>query len=567
MKFSELPYQRPDLSALEVQFQDLYAEFDRAETSAADLALACLRTWNQLRLDFDTQQSLAHVRFTQNVNDEHVKAEHQFFIENAPKVAEWNEVMTKKILASCHRPVFEEEFGALFFRRLEDSLKSFSPAVSHLFVQEAQLSQRYTELLAQGMIEFRGEQYNLSAISKFAENVDRTTRKESLQAKFAYLETVAGELDTLYHDLVQVRHTIATTLGYENFIAFRYGQMNRTDYGSTEIEQFRSAVQKHIVPFVAELRSKQRERLGYETLFYHDEQMHFADGNPMPQGAEQDIIAHAQTMYRELSKTTGDFFDMMITNELMDLTTRPNKARGGYCTSFPSFGVPFIFSNFNGTLHDIQVLTHEAGHALQMYLSRNHKVPEYLFPTMEACEIHSMSMEFFTWPWMNHFFHDTTEKFYRAHLEQAIMFMPYGCAVDEFQHHIYANPTMSPTERKTLWQSIERAYLPWRVYEDIPYAEQGGVWQLQLHIYQYPFYYIDYALAQLCALQFWARLQSSEVSNHTIALQDYLRICEVGGSMTFLQIVKEAHLQSPFEEQCIAGVVKSVRTWLQNHTL
>lgn len=565
MKFSELPYKRPDIENIHHQFHELFDRLHTAEHTYSSEAVACVQIWNTLRLDFDTQQSLAHVHFTQNVNDEEFKTEHHFFIENAPRIAELNETMSKKLLASRHRPALEAEFGTLFFRRLEDSLKSFSPAISPLLIEEAQLAQRYTELLAQGMIEFRGETYNLSALSKFAEDTDRTTRQESLQAKFAYMETIADELDTLYDRLVHIRHQMATTLGYATYTDLRYMQMNRTDYSVEDIALFRTAVKQHIVPYIATLRHDQKNRLGYDTLYFHDEAMHFPDGNPMPTGKEDDIVGQAQAMYHALSPTIGEFFDMMIQKELMDLTTRPNKARGGYCTSFPSFGVPFIFSNFNGTLHDIQVLTHEAGHALQMYSSRHHIVPEYLFPTMEACEIHSMSMEFLTWPWMKQFFNGTTDKFYQAHLEQALFFMPYGCAVDEFQHTVYAQPSLTPAERKQLWRELEQEYLPWRTYQDMPFAETGSIWQLQLHIYQYPFYYIDYALAQLCALQFWARTQSGNQNDHEQALRDYLHICEIGGSMTFLDIIKEAQLQSPFSTECIAMVVEKVRTWLDEH--
>jgi M3 family oligoendopeptidase len=263
-------------------------------------------------------------------------------------------------------------------------------------------------------------------------------------------------------------------------------------------------------------------------------------------------------MYREMSAETDEFFTFMCDNELMDLVNRPTKAGGGYCTMLPSFKAPYIFSNFNGTAHDVDVLTHEAGHAFQCYMSRNLGVPEYYFPTSEACEIHSMSMEFFAWKWMKSFFKEDEDKYQFSHLSGALLFLPYGVSVDEFQHFVYDNPQATPAERNAAWLSIEKKYLPHRNYDGDAFLESGGIWQQQRHIYESPFYYIDYTLAQICALQFWVRTKNDRDS----AWKDYVTLCSAGGSKSFLELVSLANLHSPFEDASFVSIVDDITTRL-----
>ncbi|MCU0425103.1 MAG: M3 family oligoendopeptidase [Candidatus Kapabacteria bacterium] len=559
-KFSDLPYKRPDLQALQVTYTTLWERFDAA-TTAADV-LDAVQDWNTLRTDYITMENLAETHFTQNVKDEIVKAEKQFYTDNSPTVTEWNEEVSKRLLQSPFRKDVEAKYGKLFLRRIEDSAKTFTPEIKQLLIDEANAGQEYTSLLAELEIEFRGEKYNLSGIRKFAEDTDRAVRREASEAQQQALLTVAETLDTLFDRLVKIRHEIAQKTGFTSFTEYRYTQMGRIEYTANDVAKFRAAVREFVVPIALKQHEKQAKRLGLsglEEFYSFDESLNFPDGNPQPSAPEEGIIADTQTMYNELHPETGRFFAMMTEGGYMDLTTRPNKARGGYCTNFPGFGVPFIFSNFNGTSDDIRVLTHEAGHAFQVYCSSQEQpLLDYFWPTMEACEIHSMSMEFLTWDWMEKFFGKKTPQFRYAHLEEAVTFLPYACAIDEFQHWIYANPNASPQDRKAQWQAMERTYLPWRKYGNAPFNAAGALWQTQLHVYLYPFYYIDYALAQLCALQFWKRHQNKDTS----ALQDYIAICRIGGSKPFLEIVQAAHLQSPFEAATMKGIVTEAASWL-----
>ena len=253
----------------------------------------------------------------------------------------------------------------------------------------------------------------------------------------------------------------------------------------------------------------------------------------------------------------------MIDEELMDLENRAGKSGGGFCTSFPSLERPYIFANFNGTDHDVTVLTHEAGHAFQGYQSRKQPLNRYLWPTYEACEIHSMSMEFLTWDWMNLFFKEDTDKFLFKHIAGSLSFLPYGALVDHFQHWVYENPKATPKERKKQWLELEKIYQPGKKYDNLKFLKNGGFWQKQAHIYEMPFYYIDYTLAQVCAFQFWIRMQEDKES----AWADYLELCKAGGSMSFLNLVKLAKIKSPFDPKVFEEVATKINNWLSENSL
>jgi len=560
MKLSEIPYERPDLEQLQTQYKSLQIRFTEAKHSTDQISV--LEEWNDLRIDLATLSNLVYIRFSQNITDEWAKTEKDFFDQNGPTIHEWNIQLIKEIVKSPFIDDIKKQWGELFVEKLEMSLQTFIPEIKDELIEESKLTQRYAEIFASAKIEFDGETYNLSSLEPKVLSTDRSTRKRAQQTRLGFIGSHAEELDSLYQDLVKTRTSAAKKLGFNTYTELAYKELGRTEYNPEMIAGFRDQISRVVVPLVHEFKKDQSSRLGLETLMFFDEGLLFADGNPNPQGEPDWIVDQASVMYKELSPITDTFFSMMRENEILDLVTRPNKSVGGYCSSFPKYGIPFIFSNFNGTTHDVEVLTHEAGHALQNYLSSKHKPLEYRWPSYEAAEIHSMSMEYITWPWMKNFFGDQTNKFKYAHLVKSIQFLPYACAVDEFQHWVYDNPNAQPKERLEFWKTMEKKYLPWRTYEDMPEGSEGRVWQFQSHIYRTPFYYIDYALAQICALQFWVKSRE----NKEEAMKDYLHICEIGGSKTFLDIVKSGNLQSPFASNTIQDIIQVAREWITEHT-
>jgi M3 family oligoendopeptidase len=506
--------------------------------------------------------TICSIRHSIDTNDKFYDSENQFFDEHYPETAELINDYYRALLKSPFRNDLEEKFGKQVFVLAELSLKTFEPEILQDMKDENKEGTAYNQLKARAKIEFRGQTYNLSSINPLELDPDRNTRKEAQDAKWKFFETNACEVEGIYERLVKLRHGMANKLGYKNYIPLGYARMRRSDYGPEQVAVFRKQILEQIVPIATELYKQQAKRIGLEKLEYYDLALGFPDGNPTPKGEAPWMEEQAGKMYKELSTETDEFYRYMFDNGLMDNSGKDGKMTGGYCTFIGKYQSPFIFSNFNGTSHDVTVLTHEAGHAFQCYAtSRNQNLYEYLWPTYEACEIHSMSMEFFTWPWMNLFFKEDTEKFLYEHLSGAVQFLPYGVAVDEFQHLVYENPDMSPAERNLAWRAIEKKYLPHRTYEGNDFLEKGGFWHRQSHIFTSPFYYIDYVLAQICAFQFWKR----SLEDKEAAWKDYVKLCKAGGSQSFLDLVKLAGLKSPFDEGTVEWAVQPIKEFFENN--
>lgn len=558
MKFQDYTYSRPNLADIEPKFTAALTKFKEA-TSAAEQN-EVMKEINEIRNDIGTMYNLCYIRHSVDTNDEFYKAEQDYMDELIPEVEGFQSQYYEALVNSKFRKELEEQWGKQLFAIAELQMKTFSPEIVPLLQKENKLSSEYTKLVAAAKIMFDGEEKTLAQLGSYKESTDRNIRKQANEAYFGYFIEHEEKFDQIYDELVKVRTEIAQKLGYKNFVELGYYRMTRTDYNAEMVAKFRDQVKDFIVPIAIKLRERQAKRIGVEQLKYYDEPFNFLTGNATPKGSPEWIIENGTKMYQELSKETDEFFTYMLENDLMDLVAKKGKAGGGYCTYIENYKSPFIFSNFNGTSGDIDVLTHEAGHAFQVFSSRHLEIPEYNWPTTEACEIHSMSMEFFTWPWMELFFKEDADKYKFAHLSSGLEFLPYGVSVDEFQHWVYENPTATPLERKQAWREIEKKYLPHRDYDGNEYLEKGGFWQRQPHIYNSPFYYIDYTLAQICAFQFWKASREDQKQ----AWENYLELCKLGGQYSFTELVKAAKLISPFEDGCVESVVGVIENWLNS---
>ena len=557
MKYNELHYERIDPEQTKNKISNLVKKFKNADDVGEQIDV--IMNIDDISRDYSTYQSMASLNFSRNINDKEAKSEKEYYDSIGPEMAESYNLFDKALNASNFKKEISEKFGDTFLNQIEISLKTFDPKIKDMLKEEIDLKNEYTKLTAGAKIEFEGEEYNLAGLGPFHSNSDRNIRKRSYEARFGWFKKNEVELDDIYDKLVKLRHKIATTLGYDNFIDLGYYRMGRTDYGPKEVANFRKQIVENVVPIINVLLEKKRKILGLEQLYFYDG-INFKDGDPTPKGTPEELVKSAQKMYHELSSDTGEFFDILVNEELMDLVNRDGKRPGGFCTSFPKYERPYIFSNFNGTDHDITVLTHEAGHAFQNYCSRHQPLVNYHWPTMESAEIHSMSMEFFTWPWMKNFFKEDTNRFKYKHISGSLSFLPYGACVDHFQHWVYENYDACPKERKQKWLQLESIYLPQRDYDNMVFAKDGGIWQGQLHIYQMPFYYIDYTLAQTCAFQFWIKSEQ----NKDQAWKNYMNLCKAGGSLSFTKLIDLAQLDSPFKDGCLENVVDYVEDWLNN---
>lgn len=558
LKFKDYNYERPDMDKAERLFSDLIEKFQAAESLIEQDKI--MKEINHLRSEVDSMAQLVGIRNSIDTVDEFYEKEQEFIDESMPIYEGIISNYYKVLVNSKFKKELEEKWGKQLFTLAQMQLKTFKPEIIGDLQEENKLTTEYGKLKASAKIMFEGEERNLAELDPFIQSKDREMRKKAYEASTNFYVENESKFDEIYDKLVKVRDRIAKKLGYNNYVELGYIRMMRSDYDSTMVSNYRKQVLEYIVPVAEELKKRQAKRLGLESLKYYDEPLKFLSGNAVPKGNPDWILNNGRQMYKELSPETNEFFNFMVEGELMDLVSKKGKAGGGYCTFIGKYKAPFIFSNFNGTSGDVDVLTHEAGHAFQVYSSRDLEVPEYEFPTYEAAEIHSMSMEFITWPWMKLFFKEDELKYKFTHLASALTFIPYGVTVDEFQHFVYENPTATPEERKKAWREIEAKYLPSKDYEDSEFLNNGGYWFRQGHIFESPFYYIDYTLAQVCALQFWVKFNE----NKELAWEDYLRLCKVGGSKSFLELTKYANLNNPFKDGCIESVITPVKQWLDD---
>ncbi len=563
MKFSEMTYERPDIEKVKKKFGELTARLLGAEDYES--ARAAFLEDEILEKHLLTLKNLVHIRHSINTEDEFYDQEMKFWDEISPVLEKERKTWEKAMLRSPFRRDFEAEFGKLMFLKTEMEQKTFSPEVIPDLQRENELKTAYEKLLASAQIPFQGGVYTISQMAPFKTGGDDDKRLAAWKAEGQWYKDHQAELDDLYDQLVHVRDSIGRKLGYDGYTELGYDRMERLCYRKEEVQKFREAVVKYVVPAAEKIYQRQAERLGKSyPMSFADNALEFRSGNPVPMGSPDEILAQGKRFYEELSPETGVFFNTMLDQELLDVLSTRGKAGGGYCTSLPDYEVPFIFANFNHTQHDVEVITHEAGHAFAEWTNRKRVPYSSVWPSLEACEVHSMSMEFFAWPWAEGFFGEDTRKFYYSHLAGALTFIPYGTMVDHFQHIVFEKPDMTPRERHGVWKKLLSVYMPWEKLDgEIPFYSEGEGWQRQHHIYSSPFYYIDYCLAQTVSLQFWAMLQEDRVE----AWNRYTAYTRQGGSRVFTELLKEAGLKSPFDEECLKEVCEAADKWLSAYDL
>ena len=553
VSFSQIVAERPDLVALKSEYDRLGGRFDTS-SSPAERALI-VREWDKLRRKTETWSSLSTLHFEQDSRNPEYVQERKLHDVLTPQLTALDIEMKRRLLHSSHRSELEREFGSHIFATWGIELAAFDPKIVDDLVEEARLCSEYTAIIAGADVEFAGAHMNLAALDAFTKVAHRDTRHSAQKVRWDFYAAHEAEFDRIFEELVRNRTAMARKLGFENYVSLGYKRMKRLDYNEHDVARYRDDVREHIVPLAEMVVRERAARLGLSEATFWDESLHDNLGNPKPAGDGDAILAAGAAAFHALHPELGSFFDLMIEKQLLDLDNRAGKSGGGFCTNFPSYGLPFIFANFNGTEHDVVVLLHEMGHAYQNYASRHVALYDNLWPTYETAEVHSMSMEFLMFDQMDRFFGADAERFRDHHLAEALMFIPYGCAIDHFQHLVYAQPDASPEQRHDMWKRLEKDYLPWRRYGDLAFPSKGALWQEKRHVYLLPFYYIDYTLAQCCALQFWARSRTDLPG----ALHDYMALCARGGTAPFAALIRSANLESPFHAGALSEVAAQAR--------
>lgn len=561
MKFGDMPYERIDVAKVTGEINEAAAKLRAAQDISQ--AAAAIGEYQKTLSHATSMEAIAMIRNTIDTTDKFYDGENDFYDENSPVIGESNQAFTKAMLESPLRTELEERYGRLLFTNAELSNRCFKPEIIPDLQEENRLASEYQKLIASAQIDFLGETLSLSQLAPYKENPDRQIRREAYLAESGFYMSHSEELDRIFDSLVKCRTKIAKQLGFKSFTELAYCRRTRNCYTASDVAGFRERICGDVVPVVQRLKNMQSKRIGIADMKIYDDPFGYRQGNPAPKGTSDDILAAGKKMYEQMSPQTAEFINFMYDNELLDVLSKKGKAAGGYCTAILEYKSPFIFSNFNGTSGDVDVLTHEAGHAFAYYCVRDKmELAEQISPTMESCEVHSMSMEFFAWPWHELFYGEDAQRSRFMHLESTLVFLPYGAMVDEFQHIVYDEPDLTPAQRHARWLELERKYRPYLDFGDIPFYAEGRGWQRQLHIYLYPFYYIDYCLAQTAALEFWALSQQ----DYKDAWERYMRFVSLGGLESFKGLCAAAGIADPFGSDALKGVAQAADNWLDGHS-
>ena len=558
MKFADISFTRADFDAA-ARFYASAAERLSAAGSFEEAEAVFLEV-EDFSAKFDTALTVANIRHDIDTRDEFYDAEVAYIDEHAPELEEYVQRWQDALLKTPYRAAFEEKYNRVMFLNAEIDARTFSPEIVPELQRENALTTEYSKLLAGAQIPFEGGVYTLSQLTPIKQDADASRRAAAWAAEDAWYAEHAESLDAIYAELVTLRDKMGRKLGHDGYIPLGYDRMQRNCYDKADVERFRAAVVDYIVPIAYSVYETVAKRLGKSLpMGYADCAMWFTDGNARPVGTPEDILEAGRSFYHELSGETAEFIDHMLENGMMDVLSRPGKAGGGYCTTLTAYKTPYIFANFNGTSGDVEVITHEAGHAFASWTSRDIVPAESSSPSLEGCEVHSMSMEFFAEPWAERFFGADADKFRWQHLADAVTFIPYGTLVDHFQHECYEHPEYTPEQRNAAWSRLAAVYMPWlKPEESLGFYSSGRAWQRQRHIYISPFYYIDYCLAQTVSLEFWAMIKRDKAA----AWEKYMAYTRLGGTLTFRELLDRAGLDSPFEPETLKAVAEAAKAWL-----
>lgn len=541
-RFKDLPYVRPDFAKVKTELAAITEKMKNA--ASYEEAKAAYFDFESIMSDLRDAYTIVSIRHTVDTRDKFYDDENEFLSEAFPELSPYTVAFSNALYDGKFKADFEKEFGKQLLSMIELERKSFSEKNIPLQQKEAKLCNEYEKIIASAEIDFDGEKRNLYGVMKYFEDEDREVRKAAWKKYEEFFASHEKRFEEIWDELIKVRNEQGRNLGFENFIPLGYMQQGRTDYNAADVASFREQIKEELVPLCSKLYEAQAKRLNLDKVRVYDENCVFADGNATPIGNDDELVEIAREMYKDMSKETGEFIDFMIDHELLDLKNKPGKASTGYMTSILKYKAPFVFSCFNGTIGDIQVLTHELGHAFAGYEAmRNQPIADYYSESTDIAEIHSMSMEQFAYPYAEKFFGDKADKFRFQHLQEAITFVPFGVAVDEYQHIVYAHPELTPKERTAEWKKLEAKYMPWRDYDGMEFFGRGGWWYHKIHIFLYPFYYINYTLTTMGAMEFKKKMREDKTS----AWNDYMNLCKVGGSKSYLETLAYANLSDPFK--------------------
>jgi oligoendopeptidase F len=539
--------------------------FDRLEADLVHVADAAgletwLLNWGELSAALDEESAKRYIAMTCHTDNPEAEKAYLYFVETIePCLKPRQFKLAQLYVGHSTRASLPADRYKVFDRDTKLHVELFRPENVPLETEEAKLSQQYQKITGSLTVQFRGEEKTLVQMGRYLEELDRSLRQETWELVAQRRLQEAEKFDDIFDRLVAVRQQIAKNAGFENYRDYAFKKLGRFDYTPADCENFHRAVESEVMPTVRELQAERRTQLGLERLRPWDLTVDALNRAPLrPFERVEELVGRTQQLFDQLDGDLAAGFLQMQRLHLLDLGNRKGKAPGGYQSALPEARVPFIFMNAIGIQRDVETILHECGHAFHSLATREEDLYAYRGAPIEFCEVASMSMELLGNEFLEEFYRrPDANRARRTHLEGIMNIFPWIATVDAFQHWIYTHPGHTRTERESAWLNLMDRFggsVDWQGHEPI----RAKLWQRQLHIFIHAFYYIEYGIAQLGALQVWANSHRDRAH----ALRLYKGALKLGGSRPLPDLFAAAGCRFEFSHATMAPLVHLVREQL-----
>lgn len=548
-----------DWQALEPYLKNL---LDRAINSKEDLE-AWLKDMSEVEAVVGEDAAWRQIRMTCDTeNKELEKAFEYFVLEIQPKIQSYADKLNRKLVDSPYTEELDEKLYYTYLRSVKKSIELFREENIQLQAETSVLAQQYGVISGKMTIEVKGKEYTLQQAAKFLEHPSRSFREEVYHKIGTRRLQDKEQLNELFTTLLKKRHQIALNAGFQNYRDYKFVEMGRFDYTKEDCFQFHEAARTHILNIVNFLYDRKRQKLGLDMLRPWDLEAEAEGIKPLtPFQTPDELVDKTIDCFKKLNPFFAECLIKMKEMGRLDLESRKGKAPGGYNCPLEETGAPFIFMNAAGQMHDLTTMVHEGGHAVHSFLAHPLPLTSFKQYPMEIAEVASMAMELMSMDYWDSFF-DNEDDLRRAkehQLERVVTIFPWIATIDKFQHWVYENPEHSVDERAEQWRTILNEFTP--INLDVTGLEEyrKWSWQRQLHLYEVPFYYIEYGIAQLGAIGLWKQFKE----NKETAVNNYVQALQLGGTKTLPELYKAAGLQFNFSPEYISELMLFVHDELE----
>ena len=552
-------FELTDWPTLEPYFKSL---LEQQINSKTDLEL-WLKNMSELEAAINEDACWRQIKMTCDTENKTLEEAFNFFcMQIQPQIQPYGDALNKKLLASPYLQELDKDTYYTYLRSTQKNIDLFRTENIPLQAEVAVLQQQYGQITGAMMVTVNEQQYTLQQAAKFLESEDRNLREEVYHKIQNRRLADKEKLNELYDKLIQLRHTEATNAGFSSYTDYRFKELGRFDYTTADCFAFHEAVKLHVLPLVNEIYKKKKEKLGLQTLRPWDMEAEPAGTQPLrPFSTGDDLLQKSIACFTQLRPFFGQCLQRMKDMQHLDLESRKGKAPGGYNCPLAESGAPFIFMNAAGQMSDVTTMVHEGGHAIHSFLAHPLSLNGFKEYPMEIAEVASMAMELFSMDHWDSFF-DTTQNLARAkehQLERVLTIFPWIAIIDKFQHWVYAHATHTHEQRTAAWVGIVAEFTDDVIdYSGLENYRQNA-WQRQLHLYEVPFYYIEYGIAQLGAIGMWMQYKN----NPEKALDNYCAALSLGGTKTLPELYKVAGLEFDFSPAKIKVLMDFVRAEMQ----